>query len=201
MRLPPFLTVSVLLVTALLLGYLGWILPRPGGSFVVPTLIVFGSGCAATIGYWILTGGRAVAVALLTITVIASVWTLEFSMPASLAWDSGANAQAVSALEHVRSSPRGKYGVPLHPCSRYATGGVGRIDAPYGECAVSTAEGNIETFTASDGSQGGLGYTDIGAAAFEDECARHLVGSWWTFTPQPDGTGGCPIGYRYSGGG
>jgi hypothetical protein len=187
-----FASTSFLVATILGLGYLGWILPTPGRTFATPTLIVLGTGSAVTVGCLLVTGNRRVTVGILAITLIASWWTLEFSVPASVTWDPGADAKAVSALGHPDSSR----------CTRHPAGRVGRIVAPYVECATSSAVGDVVTFATTGGSRGGIGYTDIGEAAFEDECVRHLSGNWWTFTGQIAGTpGGCPFGYQFSGGG
>ena len=61
LRLPGVLTAAILVVIMMALGFLGWVLPSPGGSLIVPTLIVFGVGCSLVIAYWIITGGRATA--------------------------------------------------------------------------------------------------------------------------------------------
>ncbi len=201
LRLPVALTAAIVTLVAIVLGYLGWVLPSPGGSLVIPTLIVFGIGCVAGIACWIITGSRATAVAILGVTVLASVWTFSFSLPASVIWGSNATSQAHTALQQLASSPRNQYGVPLRPCSTRTTGSVGPIGAPYRQCAVSTPEGHFVIFTAAGRTGRGLGYTDIGAATFPDQCSRHLTGEWWMFTEDSSGTGGCPIGYQFHGGG
>ena len=61
LRLPRTLVAAILALVTLLLGHLGWVLPSPGGSLIVPTLIVFGVGCSLVIAYRIITGGRATA--------------------------------------------------------------------------------------------------------------------------------------------
>lgn len=192
---------AIVTLVAIGLGYLGWVLPSPGGSLVAPTLVVFGIGCVAGIVCWIIIGSWATTIAVFGITVVASVWTFSFSLPASVAWDSNATSQAQSALQHLASSPRNRYEVPLRPCSTIVTGSVGPIAAPYQECAVSTPEGHFVIFTSAELPDRGLGYTDIGAATFPDECSRHLTGEWWMFTRDSSGTGGCPIGYQFHGGG
>jgi len=55
-------------------------------------------------------------------------------------------------------------------------------------------------FTATGGPTLGLGYTNLGGAAFPDECSRHLTGEWWMFAGTTSGTGDCPIGYQFNGG-
>lgn len=201
LRLSVALTVAIVALVAIFLGYMGWVLPSPGGSLAVPTLIVSGIGCAVGVACWIITGRRAAAVAVLAITAAASVWTFAFSLPASVAWDSNATSQAQTALQELASSPRNQYGVPLRPCSTTITGSVGPIGAPYRECAVSTPEGHFVIFTPAGQTGRGLGYTDTGAATFPDECSRHLTGEWWMFTRDSSGTGGCPVGYQFHGGG
>ncbi len=200
LRVPRLVTATILVAIAIVLGYLGWVLPSPGGSLVFPTLIVFGSGCASGIVYWIITGGRATAVTVAAITVTASVWTFAYSLPTSVAWDSSATSQAQAALLQLSSSPRSHYGIPLHPCSTKLIGRVGPINAPYRECAVSTPEGHFVLFTVAGQNARGVGYTDRGAATFLDECSRHLTGEWWMFTRSTSGTGDCPIGYQFNGG-
>ena len=201
LHLPVAVTSAIVALVAIGLAYLGWVLPSPGGSLVVPTSVVLGIGCAAGIACWIITGRWATTAAVLGVTVLAAVWTFSFSLPARIAWDSNATSQAQTALQHLASSPRNPYGVPLRPCSTMGTGSVGPIDAPYRECAVSTPEGHFVIFTAAELTGRGLGYTDIGAATFPDECSRHLTGEWWMFTRESSGTGGCPIGYQFHGGG
>jgi len=201
LRLPAALSTAITTLAAIVLGYLGWVLPGPGGSLAVPTLIVAGIGCATGIACWMITGSRATAVAILGVTVLASVWTFAFSLPASLLWSPDATAQATTALQQITSSPRNQFGVPLQPCSTMTTGSVGPIDAPYRHCAVSTPEGHFVIFTSAGLTGRGLGYTDIGAATFPNECSRHLTGNWWMFTADSSGTGGCPIGYQFHGGG
>jgi hypothetical protein len=51
---------------------------------------------------------------------------------------------------------------------------------------TTSNEGHFATFR---GGQGGPTYTDVGAAIFEDQCYRHLVGDWWMFAPESKGAG------------
>lgn len=199
-QLPVVVTGAVLFVTAILLSVLGWVLPTAGGSLVIPTLIVFAIGCAIGIAFWFISGTWASLLCLAAITAAASVWTFAYSLPTAMVLDSNATSQAQAALVQLASSPRGRYGIPLHPCVTEEVGSVGPINAPYGRCAVSTPEGHFVTFTAA-GHDGGIGYTDRFAATFPDECTRHLTGKWWMFTAETKGTaGGCPIGYQFQDG-
>ena len=196
LRVPRMVTAAILVMAAFGLGYLGWVLPSPGGSLALPTLIVFGIGFVVGIVCWIVTGSRATAVIVAAVTLAASLWTFDFSLPASVSWDPSATSQAQSALARLAASPRGQYGVPLHPCTTKLAGSVGPINAPYRECAVSTPEGQSVLFTVAGKTVRGLGYTDRAATSFPDECTRHLAGEWWMFTST---TGGCPIGYQFQG--
>jgi len=199
----PATLVTVLSVAAVL-GYLGWELPRPGASLVVPTLIVLGVGCVlATVGlaYWIVSGRGAIALSIIATTLVACIWTFECSLPVAMALDTGATARAQTALEQLNSSPRSKYGIPLHPCSSEVVGSVGPLRAPYRQCAVSTPEGHFVLYTSGTGTSRGIGFTDVGAATFPDACSRHLIGPWWMFTAPTGGEGQCPIGYSFHGGG
>jgi hypothetical protein len=198
--LPVVVTGPVLLLSALLLGVLGWILPTAGGSLVIPTLIVFAIGCAIGGTFWFVSGAWAPLVGLAAITAVASVWTFAFSLPTAMALDSSATSQAQAALAQLGSSPRGQSGVPLHPCETEGVGSIGPIKAPYTRCAVSTPGGHSVRFT-EVGHEGGISYTDVGAADFPDECTRHLTGEWWMFVVESkDAPGGCPIGYHFQGG-
>jgi len=194
-------TAATLVVTSLVLAWLGRDLLSPGGSLIIPTLIVFGIGCAIGITYWIVTGSRAAAVAFGAITVAASVWTFAVALPVTVVLDSGADAQADAAFARLAASPRSQYGIPVHPCSEKLAGSVGPLDAPYRVCAISTPEGHFVLFTARGQPTRGLSFTDRGASTFPDECSRHLVGEWWMFIGIAGGTDDCPIGYEFHGGG
>jgi hypothetical protein len=198
--LPVVVTGGMLFMTALLLGVLGWILPTAGGSLAIPTLIVLAIGCAIGLTFWFVSGSWPPLVCLAAITAVASVWTFAFSLPTAVALDSSATSQAQAALVQLASSPRSRYGIPLHPCITEGVGSVGPINSPYTRCAVSMPGGHSVTFT-EVGHDGGISYTDIGAADFPDECTRHLAGEWWMFVAEAKDTpGGCPIGYHFQGG-
>jgi hypothetical protein len=187
-------------LVGLVLGYLGWVLPVPGGSVIVPTLVVAGIGaltaCLGAIfalhpthrSLWVFCG------MVVGFTIAASVWTYQFAIPASVAWDGNAVPQARLALARVGGS--------LQPhCSTIRDGSIGSIQPPYIECATSNPRAHFVIYRAGPDSKGGLGYTDRGAATFPDECSRHLIGPWWMFTRDTDGMGSCPVGYRFQGGG
>lgn len=190
----------LLIATALALGYLGWVLPTAGGSLVLPTLVVLGIGVVASVAWWFTAHDLIVVSLTVVITMTASVWTFAFSLPASVAWDSGATSQAQAILARLDSSPEKVNGVvPPQPCSTIAIGTIGPISAPYRQCPVFTPVGHIVIFMAEGQTSRGLGYTDRPAATFLDECVRHLVGQWWMFTAETSGTGDCPVGYRFHG--
>jgi hypothetical protein len=206
---PDVLATVAVIVVALVLGYLGWILPIPGGSLVVPALIVLGVGAGVALVGWVAASFRPLqrwrwifAVGAGVVAVLASLWTFAFSLPASLAWDSNATAQAEAALASLRVSAHGGV-APLQPCTLHGSGSVGPLDAPYVECAIWTPEGHFVTFRASGSEPArGIGFTDAGARTFPDECTRHLFGEWWMFTGSADTDGDpgtCPIGYQFQG--
>jgi hypothetical protein len=197
------------LVVGPVLGYLGWVLPSPGGSLVAPTAVVAAAGLATAMVAWVVACFRPAwrdlwtfAVAAAVCTVLAAVWTFEFSLPAAMAWDASATPSAARALLQVQHGPLSPRGVPRYPCTMVRSGTIGPLDAPYEECAVSSPEGHFVTYTAvGPGPIRGVGYTDIGAAAFPDDCARQLTGRWWMFVQDTSGIGNCPFGYRFHGGG
>jgi hypothetical protein len=201
------LAVAAALVVGIALGYLGWALPVPGGSILIPTLIVLGVGLSLSVLIFVfaLHPNRSylwIAFVLVSVfTVAASFWTYEFSIPASVAWDLGATRQAESALLRVTTAPKNGNGVPLQHCWTIRSGSVGSIIAPFVECAISTFVARDVFFSAKVNSKGGLTYTNRAGATFEDECARHLVGKWWMYSTKTDGMGSCPFGYQFHGGG
>jgi hypothetical protein len=142
------------------------------------------------------------SIGVLIVTSTATIWTFWFSLPTSIAWDSAATLQAKQALNQVELGPKNAFGVPAAPCVDVANGHIGPLLAPYRECAVSTYEGHFVVFTAVGSRLArGLGFSDIGAGAFPDECVRHLAGEWWMFVSDSSGIGDCPIGYTFHGGG
>ena len=198
----PRLFVAVLLTCdALILGCLGWVLPSPGGSLVIPTLIVFGIGCLVAVALWIATGGRAVVVSLIGIAGVASLWTFAFSLPASLAWNSGATVQALAALSRPNPPTTNPADESYLPCSVVRSGAVGPLDAPYQVCVTSFNSVHIVSFKTLGSPYRGLTYTDVGASSFPDECSRHLIGMWWMFVGDTGRIGNCPFGYQFHGGG
>jgi hypothetical protein len=116
-----------------------------------------------------------------------------------LAWHAGASPDARAVLERVAASPKNANGVPANPCAVVDQGGVGPMQAPFSECAGSTPYGDFVRFTTLSRPFRGLGYTDLGAATFPDECSRHLTGKWWMFVVDSNGMGNCPTGYRFAG--
>lgn len=201
-------TILAVVVVGLLLGYLGWVLPSPGGSLVIPTLVVLGVGvfvglAAGTISVarpsrrWV----RHVALGVLAMTLVACVWTWEFSFPAFMAW-SHATSQATQALNGAKNSPKLSNGAPVHPCVNVTRGSVGPMSAPLRECTITSPEGDAVFFKPlGPHSVGGMAYISSGSHWFADECAHHSYGPWWTFTASTDGVGDCPFGYSFHGGG
>ena len=195
------------LTVGVALGCLGWVLPTVGGSLATPTLIVFGIGAGVTLVGWVVASfvpqRRAAWIFAVTVgvcTVPAAVWTFEFSLPAAVVFDTHASQQAQQALLRVQAEPKNAEGVPQHPCQEVSRGSIGPLEAPYMECAVSVPESRFVTFSTTEGTPGGLTYSEGGLAGFEDECVRHLVGSWWMVSPDTSGIGDCGFGYHYRGG-
>jgi hypothetical protein len=201
------LAVAGAVLVGVALGYMGWVLPTPGDSLLLPTLIVAGVGLVAVVvagvfalhpdhrSLWAFCG------VVLAVTIAATLWTYQFSIPASILWDSHATQQALGVLGRVNAEPLVN-GVPPGRCWTVRNGSIGDIQAPYRECGTSTPEGHFVTFTSVDVGPkgGGLGYTDRGAATFEDACSKHLVGKWWMFSNDTNGMGSCPVGYTFHGG-
>lgn len=202
---------------AALLGYIGWALLAPGGSLVVPTLIVLGSGLAlaaiaalvAFLGprrraWWLFSG------LMVPLAAVAAVWTFFFALPAAVAWDPSLHGQALAVLARLHAAPTNAHGRPRRDCWTITTGSAGPVGAPYRECAIDSSIGSRPFvhvwFAPVSVPSEALDYTDVGTAAFVDECYRHLDGDWWMTAPEDEaaasGGGGraCRIGYRPSGG-
>lgn len=199
-----------ILVIGIFLGYLGWLLPVPGASLLYPSCIVFGVGVAIAIVGWVIgalrkTDTRRVvgfSFVVVALSVAATVWTLDFSLPAAVTLPSGPLQQARAALSRAEHGPKNQVGSPLRPCRVVTSGAVGPIGAPYRVCALWTDPTHMVTLSAV-GSHGGLAYLDgpSSAAYFPDECSRRLTGSWWMYTTPTNGIGSCPVGYSFHGGG
>jgi hypothetical protein len=199
-------------VVGIVLGYLGWVLPSPGGSLVVPALIVLGVGLALAGCSWIaacFTPRRRslwiFAIASGILSVLAAAWTFWFSLPAAMWSDSGAVQQAQNTLIKLSQEPTSANGVPVNHCWRIETGNIGPLSAPYQECAISTRLSGkpfvVVSFKSLTSSQGSINYTNISdGSAFYDSCYRHLIGRWWMTSFDRSGVGNCPIGYRFHGG-
>jgi hypothetical protein len=203
-------TVAIILVVVvgIFLGYMGWVLPSPGGSLITPTLIVFGTGAAIAIGSWLLASLRpqrrelwAFAIGIIVLTLTASVWTFQFSLPAHMAWDSTATPRAKAFLFGLNHGNLNMT-VPSQPCTTVTTGSIGPLNAPYRQCPISTAEGHVVTFLKLGESGKGISFTDRGPDTFLDICYRHLVGQWYMFTNGglTNPSAPCPFGYQFHGG-
>jgi hypothetical protein len=128
------------ILVGLALGYLGWVLPTPGDSFLVPTLVVAGVGVVLVLvvgifalhpfhqSLWVF------CLTVLVFTIAASIWTYEFSVPASVAWDTNATHQAQLVLARVNAEPKTVNGVPSKACWTVWSGSIGSLRAPYSEC-------------------------------------------------------------------
>jgi hypothetical protein len=188
------------------LWFIGWNIPTVGGSVLAPALVVLAIGAviaavSLVAAYWrpMYTGLWVFALSVLVLAVVASWWTLDLALPARMAWSVSATNVAEHALSQLRHEPGFRHGVaPAHGCTEVVTGSIGPLPAPYSECPVSTNEGHFVTFSAGPG---GLAYTNIGVATFEDQCYRHLEGPWWMYTRESSVGGTCPFGYRFRGGG
>src|SRR6185437_9198247 len=102
---------GVALGAMLILGWLGWLLPMPGGSIVKPTAVVLGIGFGVTfVGALVVylvrpAGGVTFVLAMAAVTAVTTLWTWALVLPAQMAWDSGAGAVAQAALRRVETGP------------------------------------------------------------------------------------------------
>ena len=200
--------VAATIGSAIVLGYLGWTLPEVGAPLTYPTLIVLGTGLGiGAIGWAIgerrhLGARRALVFPLIAglLAVAAATWTFEFSLPASVAWFSDATQQAQNALFVAAHGPKDRWGEPVQDCAVVTSGAVGPISAPYEVC-TSLSPATVRFFAM--GSQSGIEFVSHAQNSnyFPDACSRQLSGSWWMYRSSNNGVGGCPIGYRFHGGG
>lgn len=193
------------------LGCLGWFLPSPGGSLVTPTLVVGGVGAAIAVlgALFAFLAPRRVepavfACTVLLVTLMASAWTFQLSLPARMALDSSATQRAGAIFSEVNHADV-ELTMPNEPCTDITTGSIGPLDAPYRACTWSAGRDHGVTFTKLDPSSKvsrGISFTDLGPPTFLDECYRHLVGPWYMFR-SADLAGSsplCPVGYEFHGG-
>jgi hypothetical protein len=207
-----WLPVGVAIVLGVGLGILGMTLVTVGRSLALPAAIIAGVGGVVVLASWVLASfrpqrraGWIFAVSAAAATLLATVWTFEFALPAAIAL-SGATAQAQAALRVLQHSPQNHQGtVHPQPCVVHRTGSVGPLSAPYKACAIWTPVGHTVMFESdSAGVRGGLLYTNRASTSFEDLCVRHLLGSWWMFASSTDANGdpgSCYLGYTFIGGG
>ncbi len=201
------------IIVGLILGYLGWIFPIPGGSVVGPSLEILGIGfaivAAAIVAIifapaswlpWLST----FLVAQFIVTIVMSVWAYGFPLKVAMAIQQPRADLAAEGYLHSLNHGNLQMNVPSTPCRVVNTGHIGPLEAPYQECAFSTAEGHFINFTsAKPGTKGRLTYTDVELKTFADMCYRHLVGRWYTSTlPHLEQPGyPCPMGYSFHGSG
>lgn len=190
------------------LGWLGWRIDGLGNQLDVATLVVVGIGLGLVGVAWVLgcfgVARRALwtfAVAGVAATVAASLWTFEFALPASLGWNATTTHRARDALAAAARGPLGPTGQPLTPCRIVHRGAIGPLSSPYRVCAgpLTAHLYDVTYFTATRTM--GLDFTNVTSGVLPDECARHLVGSWWAFVDKPTSPGDCPFGYRFEPGG
>lgn len=206
---------ALALALGVALGAVGWKLQEPGGQVVVETLIVAGIGLGTAGVAWIVAcftpsrrGLWVFAILSALTSLAAGFWTFEFAMSASLVWTSATTRAAHDALARAERGPRGRLaGLSAHPCSTIQSGNIGPLRAPYRICADPPTHGKyvVSFFVVTRRSPGvlafpnrGLVFTNVSEPA-PDACARHLVGTWWTFVGSP--TGDCPLGYQFHPGG
>ena len=172
----------------------GWRLPVPGGSLVVPTIVVGVIAVAFTGMGWIILSVFHVRSAQLTFVVlsivvgIAATWfTYAFSWPVQMSRDSGATPNAEAAL----------VGVPPNTsrCTIITTGAVGPLRAPYRRCATNSPHpGSVVFYYAQTdpgtGIASGIVFNEGPVNDLSDQCVRHLVGEWYAFTSDPAGLTG-----------
>ena len=90
------------------LGLLGTALVAPGQSLAVPTAIVAAVGGGVVLVAWVVASFRAsrqagwvFAVGVAAVTVMACIWTFEFTLPAAIEW-SNATAQAQDTFNRLQ---------------------------------------------------------------------------------------------------
>src|SRR6202041_83078 len=116
-------------------GYLAYRIESPGTSLAGHCLLIaLIAGVATNAGWWFWRKrNRRVAwffaVTMGVVGVLALWWAWAFAMPAAMAWDSHATADARAALD----------GLPPDKsvCVEFRTGSIGPLNAPYTRCAIA----------------------------------------------------------------
>jgi hypothetical protein len=180
--------------------WLGYVLPDPGYSVLMPVVAIVFLGLIGLAVTWRALSGshrrslrRQLAVAIGGCTLMASVWSVEFAMPLSMTLGSGSAMQQARAAEMAQWNQK----VPgSAPCTKFLHGHVGPLDAPYTVCP-DVANGTVE-FTKGDSLSHGIFYQLNRQGNGPAMCVRHLEGPWYA---QVSGQQNCPMGYTMGPGG
>jgi hypothetical protein len=182
----------------LVAGTVSWLLVQPGEGLLWPLAMdlliaaLFGTAYREML----LRSGRAGRIRVMSmivgLAVVSMLWTYFGVLPASVNFDSAA---ATVARTEVAQRAQG--------CRLVESGSVGLLGAPYKICTNISSAGSMVMFATPDLHRG-YAYIvgQLGSAWFPDQCARHLIGSWWAFFNVPATmVNGCPLGYSLHGGG
>lgn len=187
----------VAILIGIAIGYLAYVIESPGTSLAGPCLLVLLLVGVATIAgwWWSRKRNRSVAwlfaAAMCVVGVLVVWWAWAYAMPASMAWDSSANANALTALRGIE---------PEHSvCEEVSSGSIGPLGAPYERCAIVGVPGATVTYysgSAASSPARGLIFFEGSRIAGTDQFVRHLVGDWYAFSQDPTGI----LGYSFTGG-
>src|SRR5271169_4483070 len=163
-------------------GSVAWHLVGPGQSLLGPLFIVVLILAAPSIWWWMylrsLPAGRGRRVLSVGVAILLSIpllWTYFGVLPASVGLDASATRLAQS---EIARSAQG--------CRVVTQGSIGLLRAPFELCDVREQASSLVFFSTLDRFRG---YVYIQRNQnlnwFPDECARHLVGHWWTYFGDP----------------
>ena len=178
------MALGIALLVGLADGYLPYVIESPGTSLVGHCLLVAAVAVVvAAAGWWAFRKrNRSVAWifvgAMVSIGILDVWWAWAFAMPAAMAWDSHATADAQSAL---RGLPPNK-----SVCVKFDHGSIGPLDAPYTRCAISGPPTPTVEYSAtgSDPSRG-LFFVEGPSGYVAGYSTRHLVFGWYAYTLNP----------------
>ncbi len=184
---------------------LGWYLPRVGDSLAGPLVVVLLSGAGMlAFGFtggitWLIarrcTGTAqvvtlgALSVGALAVAVLASVWTLAWSLPLHVLVDENALTAVIEHAQALKVDPQ--TGCVASPASLPPVPGIGAASS------VCLEPGQV-MLDGSRGPVGFMGYLYVtGTLQASELCVRHLYGPWWEADPSAL-AGGCAFGFAQS---
>jgi multisubunit Na+/H+ antiporter MnhB subunit len=198
-----FAALIALLAMAFLCGIVGFVFSSPGGSIVLPTILVAFVALFLTVVGWVAlsaVNSPLIRIGFVVLAILVGVsacwWTYTSALSAQIAQDASATTQAVTALRGASSANSAQ-------CRTLTGDDFGPIRAPYSECATPAPAGGFVTYASVESDGKGLPAHSVDRGVvfnlgpvsnLTGLCVRHLVDGWWAWA---NSAGQCSTGYQY----